>query len=104
MLEAEVDVVSVTTWLELEVLLETSCKWWKALEESEVENGRLRLKIEGNGRLIRGDRTARRGTEMAAIDEKVESLVKIKCSCSSEVQHQSSREKDDTFYGNRVET
>lgn len=70
MVELEVEVVSVTAWLELEVELETF-KWLKALEESEVENGRLRLKIEGNGRFVGGDRTARRGTEMAAIAEKL---------------------------------
>lgn len=70
MVELEVEVVSVTAWLELEVELETF-KWLKALEENEVENGRLRLKIEGNGRLVGGDRTARRGTEMAAIAEKL---------------------------------
>lgn len=77
MVEVEVEVVSVTALLELEVVLETF-KWLKALEEeSEVENGRLRLKIEGNGRLVRGDRTARRGTEMEAIAEKTGSETQL---------------------------
>lgn len=85
----ELEVVSVTAWLE--VLLETSCKWLKPLEESEVEKGRLRLKIEGNGMLVGGDRTARRGTEMAAMAEKLKKvggLLELNCTCNStEVHH-----------------
>lgn len=39
-------------WLEKVLLFET-VKWLKLqLEESEVEKGRLRLKNEGNGRLV----------------------------------------------------